>query len=85
MATKPGNFIATDAGFASATERHDIMHNATVVITGLPENVVEMQAADSVTGTVYRWLSPVEAFNGAGYPGPNSPTLIAARQLKPTL
>lgn len=85
MATKPVNYIPTIAGYASATERHDIMHNSTVLITGAPENVVEMQAADSITGVVYRWLSPVEAFNGAGYPGPNSPTQIAARQLKPTL
>jgi hypothetical protein len=85
VATKPANYVATIAGFASATERHDIMHNASVLITGMPENVVEMQAADSITGAVYRWLSPVEAFNGAGYPGPNAPTQIAVRELKPTL
>lgn len=37
-----------------------------------------MQAADSVSGALYRWTSVGQADHaGGGYPGPNSPTQIA--------
>lgn len=36
-----------------------------------------MQARDSVTGAMFRWLANAPAFDGTGYSGPNSPEEIA--------
>lgn len=82
MATRPGNVLNTVADFADSAERHDIQHNATFIITGAPEAIYEMQAVDSVTLALFRWLSPTPAYDGTGYPGPNAPTETAIRELK---
>lgn len=50
---------------------------------GSPEVNFEMQAKDSVTLAVFRWIMPFADFSGTGYPGPNSPTEIAVRQTDP--
>lgn len=36
-----------------------------------------MQARDSISGTMYRWISAVADWVGAGYPGPNDAEEIA--------
>jgi hypothetical protein len=86
MATKPANYVATIAGYASATERHDIMHNATIIITGAPVTIFVMEARDSVTSGLFHWISMNGPdFTGTGYPGPNSPTNIAISQVRDTV
>lgn len=81
MATRPGNYLAVVAEFASASERHDIQHNGVILIAGQPVLIFVMEARDSVTGATYYWQSTTGPdWAGTGYPGPNSPTTIAVSQ-----
>jgi hypothetical protein len=81
MASFNGYYVTTDLPMPASDAFFGVGGNASVM--GVPDVNYEMQAKDSVTLAVFRWIMPFADYAGTGYPGPNSPTEIAVRQTDP--